>query len=40
MSNKRDFYQTTEDEEDHEQAAQGGFRVHVSVADSGHSDHE
>lgn len=34
------FYQTTKDEEDHKQAAQGGFSIYVSIANSGHGHHE
>lgn len=34
------FYQTAQDEEDHEQAAQGGFRINVSISDRGHGNHE
>lgn len=34
------FYQTTEDEEDHEKAPEGCFCIDVSVAHGGHGDHE
>lgn len=34
------FYQSTEDEEHHEQASECSFSVHVSVTHSGHRHHQ
>lgn len=34
------FYQTTKDEEDHKEAAQGGFGIDVSITNGGHGNHE
>lgn len=36
----KSFYQSPEDEEDHEEAPERGFRVNIPIANSGHSDHE
>lgn len=36
----KSFYQSPEDEEDHEKAPKRGFRVNVPIANSGHGDHE
>lgn len=33
------FYQTTKNEEDHEQASKSGSCIDVSISHSGHSDH-
>ena len=37
---ERLFYQTTKDEEDHEKTTQCGLCINVSIAHSGHGDHE
>ena len=34
------FYQTTEDEEDHEQASQGGFCIDIPIAHCRHGHHQ
>lgn len=37
---KRAFYQSPEDEEDHEEASKGGFCINIPITNSGHCDHE
>lgn len=34
------FYQSPEDEEDHEEASKRGFCINIPIADGGHRDHE
>lgn len=34
------FYQSSQDEEDHEEASECGFSTHVSVTHGGHRHHE
>lgn len=36
----KELYQSPEDEEDHEEASECGFRVNIPIANSGHGDHE
>ena len=36
----KSFYQSPEDEEDHEEAPKCGFCVNIPIANSGHCDHE
>lgn len=36
----KSFYQSPEDEEDHEETPQRGFCINIPIANSGHGDHE
>lgn len=36
----KSFYQSPEDEEDHEETPKRGFCIHVPIANSGHGNHE
>lgn len=36
----KSFYQSPEDEEDHEEAPKRGFCVNIPIANRGHGDHE